>query len=48
MIYSTLIIPHLNYCVLVWASRVLEGHKPVLLQTKALRIFANDATFAHV
>ena len=47
MIYSTLIIPHFNYCLLVWGSKVLEGHKLHLLQKKALRILANDEYLAH-
>ena len=45
--YSRLIIQHLNSCLLVCGSKVLEGHKLYLVQKKALRILVNDEYVAH-
>ena len=25
--YNSLIVPHLNYCVLTWGSKIVNGHK---------------------
>ena len=47
IIYSNLMIPHFNYCLLVCGLKVLEGHKPNLLQKNALRILQNDEYLAH-
>ena len=44
MLYNTLILPHLNYCLIIWginASRIL------LLQKKAMRIISNSWYRAH-
>ena len=47
MIYNTLMLPHLNYCILAWGLNVTEGHRIHLLQKKALRIITNDDYLAH-
>jgi len=47
MIYNSLIVPHFNYCILTWGSKVCIGHKLHLLQKKALRIISNSDFIAH-
>ena len=47
IIYYSLIIPHFNYCYLVWGCNIHEGHKLHLLQKKGLRIIANSHVIAH-
>ena len=46
-IYNSLIMPHFNYCHLVWGCNIHEGHKLHLLQKKALRIITNSHFIAH-
>ena len=46
-IYNSLIMPHFNYCHLVWGCNIHEGHKLPLLQKKALRIITNSHFIAH-
>ena len=46
-IYNSLIVPHFNYCHLVWSCNIHEGHKLHLLQKKALRIITNSHFIAH-
>ena len=41
-IYNSLIMPHFNYCHLVWGCNIHEGHKLHLLQKKVLLIIANS------
>ena len=36
--YNTLILPHFQYCLLLWGSVVKENHSLHLLQKKAVRI----------
>ena len=43
-LYNTLILPHLNYCILLWGANTGNIHK---LQKKALRIIANSKFLAH-
>ena len=47
ILYSTLIFPHFTYCLLLWGSKINDGHKLHLLQKKALRIIANANYIAH-
>ena len=47
MIYKALIIPHFNYCLLIWGSKISEGHRLHLLQKKALRIIVSEDYRAH-
>ena len=44
-LYTTLIVPHLNYCLILWGSYIKENHRLHLLQKKALRIIRNSYTF---
>ena len=46
-IYNSLIMPHFNYCHLVWGCNIHEGHKLHLLQKKALRIITNSHFIVH-
>ena len=46
-LYSTLIVPHLNYCLILWGSYIKENHRLHLLQKKALRIITNSHYIAH-
>ena len=45
--YTTLIVPHLNYCLILWGSYIKENHRLHLLQKKALRIITNSHYIAH-
>ena len=47
ILYNSLIMPHFNYCHLVWGCNIHEGHKLHLLQKKALRIITNSHCIAH-
>ena len=46
-LYTTLIVPHLNYCLILWGSYIKENHRLHLLQKKALRIITNSHYIAH-
>lgn len=46
-IYNTLIVPHFTYCLIVWGSKVYDGHSLHLLQKKVLRIISNEDYIAH-
>ena len=46
-IYNSLIMPHFNYCHLVWGGNIHEGHKLHLLQKKGLRIITNRHFIVH-
>ena len=46
-LYNALIVPHFNYCLLAWGSKIVDGHKLHLFQKKALRIIANKDYIAH-
>ena len=43
-LYNTLILPHLNYCILLWGANTGNIHK---LQKKALRIISYSKFLAH-
>ena len=43
-LYNTLILPHLNYCILLWGANTGNIHK---LQKKTLRIISNNKFLAH-
>ena len=43
-LYNTLILPHLNYCILLWGANTGNVHK---LQKKTLRIISNSKFLAH-
>ena len=47
MLYNTLILPHFSYCILLWGSKVIDGHSIHILQKKALRIITNEDFVAH-
>ena len=38
MLYNSLIVPHFTYCLLVWGSKVCDGHKLHSVQKIALRL----------
>ena len=46
-LYTTLIVPHLNYCLILWGSYIKENHRLNLLQKKAQRIITNSHYIAH-
>ena len=46
-IYNSLIMPHFNYCHLVWGCNIHKGHKLHLWQKNALRIITNSHVIAH-
>ncbi len=47
-LYSTLVLPHLNYCNIIWASNYPTRLKPlVTLQKRAIRIISNAPYLAH-
>ena len=43
-LYNTLILPHLNYCILLWGANTGNIHK---LQKKTLRVISNRKFLAH-
>ena len=45
--YQTIIYPHFNYRLLVWGSKIENGHPLHLIQKKALRIVAYQDYIAH-
>ena len=46
-LYNSLVVPHLNYCILTWGSKIVNGHKIHILQKKALRIITDSDYIAH-
>ena len=44
MLYNTLILPHLNYCLIVWG---FEASRILLLQKRAMRTITNSWYRAH-
>ena len=42
-----MILPHFTYCMLVWGSKIVEGHALHLLQKRSLRIVVNTDYVAH-
>ena len=44
MLYNTLILPHINYCILAWGY---QSDKILLLQKKCLRVITGSKFFAH-
>ena len=45
--YQAIICPHFIYGLLLWGSKIENGHPLHLLQKKALRIVANQDYIAH-
>ena len=46
-LYNTLILPHLNYCILVWGSKIYTDHRLHLLQKNIVRTITNQDYIAH-
>ena len=46
-LYNSLMVPHLNYCILTWGSKIVNGHKMHMLQIKVLRIITDSDYIAH-
>ena len=46
-LYNSLVVPHLNYCILTWVSKIVNGHKIHILQNKVLRIITDSDYIAH-
>ena len=46
-LYNTLVLPHFNYCILLWGSVVKKNHHLYLLQKKAVRIITQSNYIAH-
>ena len=44
MFYNTLILPHINYCILAWGY---QSDKSLLLQKKCLRVITGSKFFVH-
>ena len=45
-LYNTLIVPHFDYCLLLWGSTV-KGNHPLYLLKKKREIFDNSHYIAH-
>ena len=43
-IYNSLIIPHINYCILLWGS---ENNRVAKLQKRAVRIIRGESRLSH-
>ena len=46
-LYNSIIVPHLNYCILTWGSKIVNGHKIHYLQKKTSRIITDSDHIAH-
>ena len=47
MLYNTLIVPHLTYCILSWGSLLPDNHHTHVLQKRGLRIVAGGGYLSH-
>ena len=47
MLYNTLILSHITYCLLCWGSKIVKDHPLHLLQKKALRLITNSDYVSH-
>ena len=48
LLYDTLILPHLNYCAVIWGNNYETATKKlVLLQKRAVRIIAKKPSLHH-
>ena len=47
MLYNTLVVPHLTYCILSWGSLLSENHRIHVLQKNWLRIVAGGGYLSH-
>ena len=47
MLYNSLILSHINYCLLSWGSGIVNDHPIHLLQKKALRLVSNSDYVSH-
>jgi len=47
MLYNTLIVSHINYCLLCFGSNIVDNHQVHLLQKKALRLVTNSDFVSH-
>ena len=47
MLYNSLIVPHLTYCILSWGSLLSDNHRIHVLQKKGLRIVAGGGYLSH-
>ena len=46
-LYNTLIFPYLNYCILVWGSKIYTDHRLHLLPKKVVRTIKKKDYIAH-
>ena len=44
---NSFVVPHLNYCILTWGSKIVNGYKIHILQKKALRIITDSDYIAY-
>ena len=47
ILYDTLLLPHINYGILLWGAKVNKDHKMHLLQKKSVRLITNKHYIAH-
>ena len=47
ILYNTLILPHINYGILLWGAKVNKDHEMHLLQKKSVRLITNKHYNAH-
>ena len=47
ILYNTLVVPHLTYCILSWGSLLSDNHRIHVLQNKGLRIVAGGVYLSH-
>ena len=47
ILYNTLIVPHLTYCILSWGSLFFDNHRIHVLKKKGLRIVACGGYLSH-
>ena len=47
MLYNTLIVSHLTFCILLWGLLLSDKHRIHVLQKKGLRILAGGGYLSH-
>ena len=47
ILYNTLILPHINYGILLWGAKVNNDYKMHLLQKKSVKLIASKHYMAH-
>lgn len=47
MLYNALILPYLNYCIVIWGSNYESTIKPIIVTKRAIRLIAGVGRISH-